>query len=177
MQDNLPPQIARLENIYPVGGGKTINWHIPHTIRILSMSTKRELSSIINGIEKNICRLNSSPRERINDFLSSFFVKDSNDVYHCKTIKVKPITGETLEIPIINLIPASFMEMKKATFAVKGDRVNGNIAGFIFNGNKKNSNNSEIHLSENGEINFSIDFEATPPSETLSFFLEKNHKY
>ena len=42
---------------------------------------------------------------------------------------------------------------------------------------KKNSNNSEIHLSENGEINFSIDFEATPPSETLSFFLEKNHKY
>ncbi|EBQ8600482.1 hypothetical protein I6P91_004005 [Salmonella enterica] len=141
------------------------------------MRKKRELSSIINGIEKNICRLNSSPKERIDDFLSSFFVKDNNDIYQCKTIKVKPVTGEILEIPIINLIPASFMEMKKATFAVKSERANGNISGCIFNRNKKISNDSGIHLKEDGEINFSIDFEATPPSETLSFFLEKNHKY
>ncbi|EAN4380720.1 hypothetical protein EG719_23990, partial [Salmonella enterica] len=96
------------------------------------MRKKRALSSIINGIEKNICRLNSSPKERIDDFLSSFFVKDNNDVYQCKTIKVKPVTGEILEIPIINLIPASFMEMKKATFAVKGERANSNISGCIF---------------------------------------------
>lgn len=141
------------------------------------MRKKRELSSIINNIEKNICHLNSSPKERIDDFLSSFFVKDSNDVYNCKTIKVKPVTGEILEIPIINLIPASFMEMKKATFTVKGERTAGNIPSCILNRGKNTNNDREICLKEDGEINFSIDFEATPPSETLSFFLEKNHKY
>ncbi|EFN7698883.1 hypothetical protein PU06_16685 [Escherichia coli] len=150
-------------------------------MRALSMRKKRELSSIINNIEKNICRLNSSPKERIDDFLSSFFVKDSNDVYNCKTIKVKPVTGEILEIPIINLIPASFMAMKKATFTVKGERTAGNIPGCILNRGKKinndRENDREICLKEDGEVNFSIDFEATPPSETLSFFLEKNHKY
>ncbi len=141
------------------------------------MSQKRELSSIINGIEKNICRLNSSPKERIDDFLSSFFVKDNNDVYQCKTIKVKPITGDILEIPIINLIPANFMEMKKATFTVKGDRAKGNITGAFFKKNKRFDDNNGIHLKEDGEISFSIDFETTPPSESLSYFLEKNHKH
>lgn len=136
------------------------------------MSKKRELSSIINEIERNICRLNSSPQERIDDFLSSFFVKDNEDVYQCKTIKVKPVSGEILEIPIINLIPASFMEMRKATFAVNGERVKGN--GCFF---KKINDDNQIHVKEDGEISFSIDFEATPPGETLSFFLEKNHKY
>ena len=146
-------------------------------MRALSMRKKRELSSIISNIEKNICRLNSSPKERIDDFLSSFFVKDSNDVYNCKTIKVKAVTGEILEIPIINLIPASFMEMKKATFTVKGERTTGNIPSCILNRGKKTNNDREICLKEDGEVNFSIDFEATPPSETLSFFLEKNYKY
>ncbi|EFN7727970.1 hypothetical protein EGX45_22885, partial [Escherichia coli] len=91
------------------------------------------------------------------------------------------VTGEILEIPIINLIPASFMAMKKATFTVKGERTAGNIPGCILNRGKKinndRENDREICLKEDGEVNFSIDFEATPPSETLSFFLEKNHKY
>ncbi|WP_157922001.1 hypothetical protein [Escherichia coli] len=67
--------------------------------------------------------------------------------------------------------------MKKATFTVKGERTTGNISSCILNRGKKTNNDREICLKEDGEVNFSIDFEATPPSETLSFFLEKNHKY
>lgn len=139
------------------------------------MNETKELSSVIRCIEKNARRLNSTSKERLDELLSSFFEKDTDDVYRCKTIKVESINGHRLELPIINLLPVSTMEMKKATFSVNGEQVKrGGVKSFF---NKKKPGKDVINLSGDGNISFSIDFEAASPTETLLRFLEKNTKF
>ncbi|EDV2568434.1 TPA: hypothetical protein ACU9K7_003270 [Salmonella enterica] len=139
------------------------------------MNETKELSSVIRCIEKNARRLNATSKERLDELLSSFFEKDADDVYHCKTIKVESINGHQLELPIINLLPVSTMEMKKATFSVNGEQVKRWWGKDFFN--KKKLGKDDIPLNGDGTVSFSIDFEAASPTETLLLFLDKNTNF
>lgn len=134
---------------------------------------KNNLSTIISYIEKNIQRLSSSPRERLDEFLKCYFDKDSSDVYQCKTIKIGSRNGPPIDVPIINFLPVNIMEMKKATFSINGER----IKSELIDPDKIPNNGDEIILNEEGGISFTIDFESTSPTETMMQFLEKNFNY
>ncbi|EMP6174923.1 hypothetical protein R9D66_004278 [Citrobacter amalonaticus] len=131
---------------------------------------KNNLASIIGYIEKNIQRLSSSPKERLEEFLSCFFDTDESQIYRCKTITIETNQGKKINIPIINLLPVNIMEMKKASFSINGERMRGEV---IDPDGIKN-NGDEIILNEGGKIDFTIDFEAASPTEAMMQFIEKN---
>ncbi|EBW9495521.1 hypothetical protein DQJ56_20275 [Salmonella enterica subsp. salamae serovar Sofia] len=134
---------------------------------------RNDIVSIIGYIEKNIQRLSLSPKERLNEFLSCYFILDGKGVYKCKTITIDPHNGPLVEVPIINLLPVNIMEMKKATFSIAGERMKNEI----IDPDKIKNNGDEIILNEEGNISFTIDFESVSPTETMMRFMEKNFNY
>lgn len=134
------------------------------------MKEKSDLGSIIDYIEKNIQRLSSSPRERIDEFLTCYFIKEKDGVYKNKTIKISSGNGEVIDIPMINLLPVNIMEMKKATITVNGERLKSRIN----DPDKVKKNGDELVMSEEGNIGLIIDFQAESPTEYLMRIMEKN---
>ncbi|EDU3770882.1 hypothetical protein C4O09_004438 [Salmonella enterica subsp. enterica serovar Minnesota] len=133
------------------------------------MKNNNDLGSIINYIEKTIQRLNTSPVEKIDEFLLSYFERDDRGIYKSKSIQIETNAGEIVDIPIINLLPINIMEMKKANVTINGERIRSNFS-------KKRACKSmdNIILNEEGNIGLSIDFESAEPTELLMRVLEKN---
>ncbi|EBA7134418.1 hypothetical protein B7I57_18905 [Salmonella enterica] len=133
------------------------------------MKNNNDLGSIINYIEKTIQRLNTSPVEKIDEFLLSYFERDDRGIYKSKIIQIETNAGEIVDIPIINLLPINIMEMKKANVTINGERIRSNFS-------KKRACKSmdNIILNEEGNIGLSIDFESAEPTELLMRVLEKN---
>lgn len=133
------------------------------------MENNNDLGSIISYIEKTIQRLKTSPAEKIDEFLLSYFDRDEKGVYKSKVIQIEANTGEILDVPIINLLPINVMEMRKANVTINGERIRSNLT-------KKRAPKliDNIILSEEGNIGLSIDFESAEPTELLMRILERN---
>ncbi|EAB8478313.1 hypothetical protein AU894_19240 [Salmonella enterica subsp. enterica] len=133
------------------------------------MKNNNDLGSIINYIEKTIQRLNTSPVEKIDEFLLSYFERDDRGIYKSKIIQIETNAGDIVDIPIINLLPINIMEMKKANVTINGERIRSNFS------KKRNCKSMDnIILNEEGNIGLSIDFESAEPTELLMRILEKN---
>lgn len=135
------------------------------------MKNRHSLNSLINYVGSTILKLSTSPTERLDEFISSYFIKKTNGVYKYKTIKIETKKNEIVDIPIINLLPLNIMFMKKANVKINGDRVRCKVN----NGNALHQKTpGEIIVSEEGDIGISIDFESALPTEGLMRILEKN---
>ncbi|ECK6787636.1 hypothetical protein FSD31_25735 [Salmonella enterica] len=133
------------------------------------MKNNNDLGSIISYIEKTIQRLNTSPAEKIDEFLLSYFDRDEKGIYKSKVIQIESNTGEIVDVPIVNLLPINIMEMKRANVTINGERIRGD-----FSKKRANKSTDNIILSEEGNIGLSIDFESAEPTELLMRILERN---
>lgn len=133
------------------------------------MKNNNDLGSIISYIEKTIQRLNTSPAEKIDEFLLSYFERDEKGIYKSKIIQIESNTGDIVDVPIVNLLPINIMEMKKANVTINGERIRSD-----FSKKRVNESTDNIILSEEGNIGLSIDFESAEPTELLMRILERN---
>ncbi|EBV3242575.1 hypothetical protein DOH76_24125 [Salmonella enterica subsp. enterica serovar Oranienburg] len=133
------------------------------------MKNNNDLGSIISYIEKTIQRLNTSPAEKIDEFLLSYFERNEKGIYKSKIIQIESNTGDIVDVPIVNLLPINIMEMKRANVTINGERIRSN-----FSKKRVNESTDNIILSEEGNIGLSIDFESAEPTELLMRILEKN---
>ncbi|EOC0702364.1 hypothetical protein ACIU3Q_005562 [Salmonella enterica subsp. enterica serovar Kokomlemle] len=133
------------------------------------MKNNNDLGSIISYIEKTIQRLNTSPAEKIDEFLLSYFERNEKGIYKSKIIQIESNTGDIVDVPIVNLLPINIMEMKRANVTINGERIRSN-----FSKKRVNESTDNIILSEEGNIGLSIDFESAEPTELLMRILERN---
>ncbi|ECC1695538.1 hypothetical protein DPB93_25000 [Salmonella enterica subsp. salamae] len=133
------------------------------------MKNNNDLGSIISYIEKTIQRLNTSPAEKIDEFLLSYFERNEKGIYKSKVIQIESNTGEIVDVPIVNLLPINIMEMKRANVTINGERIRCD-----FSKKRVNESTDNIILSEEGNIGLSIDFESAEPTELLMRILERN---
>ncbi|EBJ4206804.1 hypothetical protein HVC08_005235 [Salmonella enterica] len=133
------------------------------------MKNNNDLGSIISYIEKTIQRLNTSPAEKIDEFLLSYFERDEKGIYKSKIIQIESNTGEIVDVPIVNLLPINIMEMKRANVTINGERIRSD-----FSKKRANESTDNIILSEEGNIGLSIDFESAEPTELLMRILDRN---
>lgn len=128
----------------------------------------KTLDSIISHIEEVVQKTSLSHLDKLDDFLSYYYIKDNGAVYHNKTIKICTQGNDIIDVPIVSLLPLNFMAMSKANVRIETKMSD-------LQGKTKSHNKRNIFLKGSGNIIIDIDYISIPPTELLQKIIDHSN--